>query len=64
MKEYIVRVEDDDNNFDEVFIAHIRNNPELIRCDDCKYYSTCLIRVSLPVENDYCGNAKRDESEE
>ena len=63
MKEYIVAVEDDENDFDEVFIAHIRNNPELIRCDECKFQLTCLIRISLPVLNDYCGNAKREESE-
>ena len=58
MKEYIcIEVPADNGGYLEI-------EKELIRCKDCKYYSTCLIRVSLPVENDYCGNAKREESEE
>lgn len=39
MKEYIVFVEDDDRDYDEVFIHYIRRQDELIRCKDCKYFS-------------------------
>ena len=38
MKEYIVSVQDDERDFEELFIAHIRKQTELIRCKDCKYY--------------------------
>ena len=38
MKEYIVAVEDDERDFEEVFIGHIRKQTELIRCKDCIYY--------------------------
>lgn len=62
MKEYIVPVAESDKDFEDVYVADIRNHKELIRCDECKFYSTCLIRISLPVGNDYCGNAKRKES--
>ena len=37
MKEYIVSVQDDERDFDEVFIAHIRKQAELIRCKDCEH---------------------------
>ena len=36
MKEYIVSVEDDERDFDEVFIGYIRKQTELIRCKDCE----------------------------
>ena len=39
MKEYIVRIEDDDRDFDEMFIGGIRKAyPELIRCKDCEFF--------------------------
>lgn len=37
MKEYIVPVDEDDADFDEMFIGNIRDEKELIRCKDCKY---------------------------
>jgi len=37
MKEYIVSVKDDERDFEEVFIAHIRKQTQLIRCKDCKH---------------------------
>lgn len=37
MKEYIISVEDDDLDFDELFIGYIREQTELIRCKDCKH---------------------------
>lgn len=40
MKEYIVSVTDDDMDYEEVFVAHIRKQNELIRCRDCKHRIT------------------------
>lgn len=37
MKEYIVSVQDDERDFEEVFIAYIREQTELIRCRECKH---------------------------
>lgn len=42
MKEYIISVEDDDLDYDELFIGYIRKQTELIRCRDCKHrYMEC-----------------------
>ena len=38
MKEYIVPVSDDLIDYDEMFVGNIREEKELIRCKDCKYY--------------------------
>lgn len=38
MKEYIVSVRDDERDFEEVFIAYIRSQKELIHCKDCKHW--------------------------
>lgn len=40
MKEYIVKVADDEMNEDEMFIGIIRKHEELIRCKDCEKQST------------------------
>jgi len=65
MKEYIVAVQDDERDFEEVFIAHIRNNTELIRCKDCKYWSGdgyfCGYDM-IAFEDDYCSQAKPKKS--
>lgn len=38
MKEYIVRIEDSEKDFDEMFVGYIRNcSAEFVRCKDCKY---------------------------
>lgn len=57
MKEYICKEVPTENG------GYLEIEKELIRCDECKFYSTCLIRISLPVGNDYCGNAKRKDEE-
>lgn len=57
MKEYICKEVPTENG------GYLEIESELIRCDECKFYSTCLIRISLPVGNDYCGNAKRKDEE-
>ena len=38
---------------------------ELIRCDDCKFYETCLFRMTMMLMgNGYCGNAKPKDNRE
>lgn len=38
----------------------------VIRCKDCKFLETCIICKTMMLQglNGYCGNAKREESEE
>lgn len=38
--EYIVPIDDESRNIDEIFIGEIRKNRELIRCKDCKHSET------------------------
>lgn len=45
MKEYIVSVQDDERDFEEVFIGYIRKQTELIRCNDCKHREWDVINV-------------------
>ena len=71
MREYIVRIEDDDSDFDEMFIGGIRKHSELIRCKDCRYYTgkwcTKLSTKQFDIndkckdDNDYCSDAERKE---
>ena len=64
MKEYIISVQDDERDFEEVFIAHIRKQTELIRCRDCKAYNgmKCVRNNMIAVMvNDYCSRAERKE---
>ena len=38
MKEYIMPINDTAKDWDEMFVAVIRKQEELIRCKDCKYW--------------------------
>lgn len=58
MKEYIVSVQDDELDFEEVFIAYIREQTELIRCKDCKLNGVCVLSNS---EDGFCAWAKPKE---
>ncbi len=70
MKEYIVSVDDDDMDYEEVFIGYIKRQKELIRCKDCRHW-TCDDDESYCDElgifgtnmNSYCSYAKRKEYE-
>ena len=72
MAEYIVTVEEDSKNFEEMFIGAIRSYPKLIRCKDCKhfmnddeivmdddgfYYNTCPY-MGEASEEDFCSKAE------
>lgn len=70
MKEYIVPLNDTAKDWDEMFIAVIRKQEELIRCKDCKYWSAntqfCALFSGLCTAhrmppNGYCSEAKRKE---
>ena len=75
MKEYIVSVNDDDMDYEEVFISYIKRQEELIRCKDCKYFRTYYHGEHMPFSyacdrlyltnglsnNDFCSRAERKE---
>lgn len=67
MKEYIVSVQDDERDFEELFIAHIRKQTELIRCRDCAYFtpeksgehwSICRFYDAPKTADGYCNDAE------
>ena len=36
--EWIVSLDDDLKDFDELFVGNVRDGEQLIRCEDCIYY--------------------------
>lgn len=72
MKEYIVSVDDDDMDYEEVFIGHVRKQTELIRCEDCYFWDKEPSQTAMPEVHtcrywrigttsvDYCARASRD----
>lgn len=36
--EWIIEIDDDLKDFDEMFVGNVRDGDVLIRCKDCKYY--------------------------
>lgn len=45
MKEYIVPIDDDSSNYDEMFVGHIREyGIEIVRCGECRF---------KPIEEEY-----------
>lgn len=68
MAEYIVTVEEDSKNFEEMFIGAIRSYPKLIRCKDCKHWDgddgdTFCSELGIfgTDPNSFCSYAKRKE---
>lgn len=65
--EYIVPIGEEAKDYDEMFIAVIRKQPELIRCKDCKnwredgYRDGCKYATIIMTEYDFCSMAKRKE---
>ena len=58
MKEYICKEVPTEHG------GYLEIETELIRCDDCKYFGTCLIKMTMMLMgNGYCGNAKRMDEE-
>lgn len=65
--EYIVPIDDESRNIDEIFIGEIRKNRELIRCRECKFLRLtgtvwkCKNRLVMMLcePNDYCSRAER-----
>ena len=72
MKEYIVHVQDDELDFEEVFIGNIRKQTELIRCKDCaRNPKNGKARTICPCPMDrymgpegYCSKAEPKEADE
>lgn len=70
MKEYIVSVDDDDMDYEEVFIAYIKRQKELIRCKDCVYFTPeksgehwniCRFYDAPKTADGYCNDAEPKE---
>ena len=76
MKEYIVKVGDDEMDCEEYFVGYIRQQKKLIRCKDCKNWEAdederCMYcgEGILPVTeacmgNGFCSMAEPKESHE
>lgn len=67
--EWIVSIDDDLKDFDEMFVGNVRDGDELIRCKDCAYYRLEIDMCDEPHstahnivhEDDYCSRAERRE---
>ena len=69
MREYIVSVDDDQKDFEEIFIGNVRDGDELVRCKDCKHYTGkwCTkfstkqfdIKDICKSDDDFCSMAER-----
>lgn len=58
MKEYICKEVPTENG------GYLEIEEEFVRCDDCKFYETCIYRMTMMLMgNGYCGNAKQKEKE-
>lgn len=65
--EWIVSVDDDLKDYDELFVGNVRDGERLIRCKDCVYkseYGYCTLYINfhhLTEEMGYCSDAERKE---
>ena len=68
--EWIISLDDDLKDFDELFVGNVRDGERLIRCKDCEHFLTdgkthiCYHfaeSVIFPEPNDYCSRAERKE---
>lgn len=73
MREYIIPLNDTAEDWDEMFVAVIRKQEELIRCKDCKHwmknpyressvFGLCFKHKDIAIatdETDWCSWAKR-----
>lgn len=63
-KEYIIPIGEEAKDYDEMFIAVIRRQPELVRCKDCANFNGrgnyCYCGI-MTHENGFCSWAERRE---
>ena len=65
--EWIISLDDDLKDSDELFVGNVRDGEQLIRCKDCKYWGAdcyrygCKYATGVMFENDYCSRAERKE---
>ena len=74
--EWIISLDDDLKDYDELFVGNVRDGDRLIRCKDCKYYredGDCWHEwdnngriyyqsiIDKPNPDDYCSRAERKE---
>ena len=65
--EWIISLDDDLKDHDELFVGNVRDGDILTRCKDCKWFGDigCAIGIAddtdKPSEKDYCSFAERKE---
>lgn len=72
--EWIISLDDDLKDYDELFVGNVRDGDMLIRCKDCKHYyekewvvgggsyTTCWYQTIANAQpNDFCSRAERRE---
>lgn len=66
--EWIVSIDDDMKDYDEMFVGNVRAGEQLIRCKDCKYYlgyksygHYCENDFYVATGEDFCSRAERKE---
>ncbi len=67
--EWIISLDDDLKDYDELFVGNVRDGDRLTRCRDCIYYRQEIDMCDEPHstahnvvhENDYCSRAERKE---
>ena len=60
--EWIISLDDDLKDIDELFVGNVRDGEQLTRCSDCYWYDedgTCVRYSFLSQPTDYCSNAER-----
>ena len=57
-KEYIIPIGEDAKDYDEMFIAVIRRQPELVRCKDCIYFTEYCRIVDGVTSNHVCSRKR------
>lgn len=65
--EWIISLDDDLKDHDELFVGNVRDGETLIRCKDCKWFTgeshSCYSNGGTWFENEYCSAAEREEHE-
>jgi hypothetical protein len=65
--EWIVSLDDDLKDFEELFVGNVRDGEQLTRCKDCVHWGAdgykngCKYMTYIVCENDYCSNAEEKE---
>lgn len=62
--EWVISLDDDLKDCDELFVGNIRDGEQLVRCKDCIYHvhsETCAIHFGVWLDEQFCSAARREE---